>query len=105
MAIFSDGSDRKVSLSVKVLELDVPAFGASMTTKTMARYELIDRETGAIIYTQDISAEGHVPASYAFVGVIRARESINRSVQNNITQFLQALETVDVSRPMFPNER
>ena len=30
------------------------------------------------------------------------RESINRAVQNNITQFLQALETVDVQKPMFP---
>lgn len=105
MAIFSDSSPRKVSLSVKVLELDVPAFGASMTTTTGARYELIDRDTGAIIYTQDISADGVVPASYAFAGVIRARESINRSVQNNIAQFLQALETVDVTKPMFPSDR
>lgn len=102
MAIFSDESARKVSLSVKVLELDVPAFGASMTTRTTARYELIDRKDGSIIYTQDVSAAGVVPAGYAFAGVIRARESINRSVQNNIGQFLQALETVDVTRPMFP---
>ncbi|MGY1521528.1 UDP-N-acetylglucosamine acyltransferase [Luteimonas sp. A482] len=105
MAIFSDNSPRKVSVSVKVLELDVPAFGASMTTKTGARYEIIDRETGAIIYTQDIFAEGLVPAGYAFAGVIRARESINRSVQNNIAQFLQALATIDVSKPMFPSSR
>ncbi|MEN4904914.1 UDP-N-acetylglucosamine acyltransferase [Luteimonas sp. TWI1437] len=105
MAVFDDNSLRKVSLSVKVLELDIPMFGASMTTSTTARYELIDRATGAIIYTQDISADGVVPAGYAFAGVIRARESINRSVQNNIAQFLQALETVDASRPMFPSGR
>ncbi len=105
MAIFRDDAPRKVSLSVKVLKLDVPSFGASMTTDTAARYELIDRETGAIIYTQDISASGVVPAGYAFAGVIRARESVNRSVQNNITEFLQALETVDVSKPMFPSRQ
>jgi len=105
MAVFSDSSPRKVSLSVKVLQLDVPAFGASMTTKTGARYEIIDRENGAIIYTQDIFAEGHVPMGHSMVGVIRARESINRSVQNNIAQFLQALETVDVTKPMFPSNR
>lgn len=103
MAIFSDNAERKVSLSVKVLELDVPSFGASMTTTTTARYELIDRRDGSIIYTQDVAASGVVPAGYAFAGIIRARESINRSVQNNISQFLQALETVDVSRPMFPS--
>lgn len=105
MAIFSDSSSRKVSLSVKILELDVPAFGASMTTRTTARYEIIDREDGSIIFTQDVQAAGEVPMGYAFAGVIRARESINRSVQNNIAQFLQSLETVDASRPMFPSSR
>lgn len=105
MAVFKDNSPRKVSLSVKILELDIPAFGASMTTSTTARYEIIDRESGSIVYTQDVSADGVVPAGYAFVGLVRARESINRSVQNNIAQFLQALETVDASRPMFPSVR
>lgn len=104
MAIFSDNSPRKVSLAVKILELDIPAFGASMTTTTTARYEIIDREDGSIIYTQDFQSSGVVPMGYAFAGVIRARESINRSAQNNIAQFLQALETVDTSRPMFPSQ-
>ena len=70
-----------------------------------ARYELIDRATGGIVYTQDVSASGEVPFNYAFAGVVRARESISRSAQNNIAQFLQALETVDVSKPMFPNKQ
>ncbi len=73
-----------------------------MTTKSAARYEIIDRANGDIIFTQDINSEGVVPFDYAFIGMIRARESLNRSVQQNIAQFLQALETVDVSKPMFP---
>lgn len=105
MAIFNDNSTRKLSLSVKVLKIDVPEFGAGMTTETAARYEIIDRETGGIVYTQDISSNGVVPFDYAFVGAIRARESVSRSVQNNISQFLQALETVDLDRPMFPSNR
>jgi hypothetical protein len=102
MAIFNDDASSKVNLSVKILKLNMPSFGASMTTETSARYEIVDRKTGGIIYTQDISSKGEVPFNYAFLGLTRARESINRSVQNNITQFLQALETVDVSKPMFP---
>ncbi|HEI3725675.1 TPA: UDP-N-acetylglucosamine acyltransferase [Escherichia coli] len=70
--------------------------------KAIARYEIINRANGDIIYTQDIESTGTVPASYAFYGIVRARESVNRAVQNNITQFLQALESVDLSRPMFP---
>jgi hypothetical protein len=102
MAIFNDDATNKVNLSVKILKLNIPAFGGSMATETAARYEIVDRKTGALIYTQDINAKGEVPFDYAFVGVVRARESINRSVQNNITQFLQALQTVDISKPMFP---
>jgi hypothetical protein len=102
MAIFNDDATSKVNLSVKILKLNIPGAGASFTTETAARYELTDRKTGAIIYTQDISSKGEVPWDYSLAGVARQRESINRSVQNNITQFLQALQTVDVSKPMFP---
>lgn len=102
MAIFNDDAPTKLNLSVKILKLNVPGAGFSMTTETAARYELLDRKTGAIVYTQDIVSKGEVPMDYAFMGVTRARESVNRAVQNNITQFLQALQTVDVSKPMFP---
>ncbi|HBM7349398.1 TPA: UDP-N-acetylglucosamine acyltransferase [Klebsiella oxytoca] len=104
MAIFKDNSANTVSLNVKVLAIDIPSFGMAMTTKAVARYEVINRSNGDIIYTQDIESTGTVPASYAFVGVVRARESINRAVQNNITQFLQALESIELSRPMFPSK-
>ncbi len=104
MAVFRDDAPVKLSLSVKILAIDIPSFGASMTTKTIARYELIDRATG-IVYTQDVSASGEVPFNYAFAGVIRARESISRSAQNNIAQFLQALETVDITSRCSPTSR
>ena len=100
--IFRDEASKKVSLSVKVLKFEIPTFGGEMVTHTTARYEIIDRNNGDIIFTQDISAAGVVPFDYAFVGVVRARESINRSVQNNIATFLQALPTLDITKPMFP---
>ena len=103
MAIFKDDSPKKVSLAVKVLKMDTPDFGGEMTTHASARYEIIDRSNGSIIFTTDISTSGVVPFDHAFVGVIRARESINRSVQNNIIQFLQVLETVEIDKPMFPS--
>jgi len=102
MGIFQDDSAKKVNVSVKILKLDVPGAGFSMTTSTAARYEIMDRKSGDLIFSQDIASSGTTPVDYAFMGVARARESINRAVQNNITQFLQALETVDVNKPMFP---
>lgn len=101
MVIFQDDAAKKVNLSVKILKLDFTGI-ASVTSETSARYEIMDRKTGDLIFTQDITSFGTVPGDYAFMGAIRLRESINRAVQNNITQFLQALETVDVQKPMFP---
>ncbi len=105
MAVFKDDSKNKVSIQVKILAFNIPAFGLEMTSKSIARYEIIDRATGGIIYTQEITATGVVPVGHAFVGMVRARESINRAAQNNIKQFLQAVESVDVNKPMFPNEK
>lgn len=102
MVIFRDDAARKVSLQVKVLKLEGPMFGASMTTETIARYEVINRANGDIIFMTDVSASGTTPFNHAFVGAIRARESINRAVQNNIALFLQQLEMANFSRPMFP---
>lgn len=94
-AIFTDDAETNVSLSVKILELDAPAAGISMETPSTARYEIIDRTDGSVIYTQDIHAKGHVSAGYAFMGPTRALESVNRSVQNNISSFLQSAQGVD----------
>ena len=105
MSIFKDDSPTKVNLSAKILAFDIPMFGVSMTTKTIARYELINRANGDVIYTADIESLGTVPGDYAFVGETRARESVSRAVQNNITQFLQALETVNIQKPMFPTAK
>lgn len=102
MAVFQDDAPRKVSVSAKILKIDVPGMGASFTTNTAARYEVIDRATGGLIYTKQIEAEGTTPMDFAFLGVARARESVNRSVQNNIALFLKDMEALDLGRPMFP---
>ncbi|WP_417480941.1 UDP-N-acetylglucosamine acyltransferase [Maricaulis sp.] len=105
MAIFNDNASTRVNMNVKILKLDIPAAGLAMTTQTIARYELLDRNTGAVVFTSDVQADGRVPMDFAFVGVIRARESVSRSVQNNIATFLQQLEAADLSEAQFPSPR
>lgn len=102
MVVFQDDATKKVNVSVKILKLEVPNSGVSFTTNATARYEIMDRKTGDLIFAQDISSAGTTPSDFAFSGLARMRESINRAVQNNITLFLQAIETVDVNKPMFP---
>ena len=102
MVVFQDEAAKKVNLSVKILKLDVPRAGVAFTTNTTARYEIMDRKNGDLIFSQDIASSGTTPMDFSMLGLARMRESINRAVQNNITQFLQSLETVDVQKPMFP---
>ena len=106
MAIFKDDSPKKVALAVKILKFQVSEFPA---THTSARYEIIDRSDGSIIFTTDISTTGEGPFKlepFADDAVgSRSVDGINRSVQKNIIQFLQVLETVDMDKPMFPSNK
>lgn len=98
---FTDDASKKVNLSVRIIELDTPEFGASMTTKTAAIYEIVDRKTGDLLFAETIESEGVVPMNYAFVGYVRAIESLNRAVRNNIADFINRLDNSDLSKPMF----
>tara|TARA_Y100001960_G_C14501901_1_gene742030 strand:- start:96 stop:704 length:609 start_codon:yes stop_codon:yes gene_type:complete len=105
MAIFKDDSPKKVSLAVKILKFDPRAIAI---VHTSARYEIIDRSDGSIIFTTDISTSGEGPFRidpFCAMCAIGSRQvdGINRSVQKNIIQFLQALETVDIDKPIFPS--
>ena len=107
MAIFKDDSPKKVSLAVKILKFQT--ISAFPVAHTSARYEIIDRSDGSIIFTTDISTSGEGPFKldpFADDAVgSRSIDGINRSVQKNIIQFLQALETVDMDKPMFPSNK
>lgn len=91
MALFQDNSPTKVSLVVKILELDLRSLG--FKTRTTARYELIDRNTGKTLYTTDVQTE---EGASDYVGDIRVRKSASRSVQANIEEFLRRIATAEI---------
>lgn len=95
-AIFNDDAKRRANLSVRILRLAQPKIGLAMHTGTVARYELIDRSSGQTIYSTEIESDGRVGGGYAMTATTRARESINRSIQNNITQFIEKLKTAQI---------
>lgn len=98
---FKDDAVKKVNLSVRILTCDMPAFGAAMTTKFAAIYEIVDRENGDLLFSETVSSEGVVPMDYAFVGLVRAQESVNRAARNNIADFINTLNDADISNPIF----
>ena len=101
-AIFQDEAPKKLSLVVKITQLDVPTFGLDMTTTATARYEIVDRATHDTLFISDVTSVGTVPASYAFVARERVWESINRAVRANIQQLIEQLRGADLSKPVFP---
>jgi hypothetical protein len=99
--IFQDDASKKINLSVRISEFDIPGAGFSMTTKVTAIYEIVDRSNGDLLFAQEISSEGVVPTDYAFAGVTRMVESWNRAVRNNIADFINTLEQADISKALF----
>lgn len=88
MAIFKDDTHKKVSLSEKVLKLEPPSSASAITTEVEERCELQSGDNDDIIYSQTIASTGTVSATYAFVGMVRMRASVNPAVQKNVSQFL-----------------
>lgn len=105
MVIFKDGSSRKINLVVKILKFEPGQPGVDMIANTEARYDIVDRANGDIIYSQTVSSSGTVTFKENLNGIARLIESTNLAVRNNISVFLQGLEAADFNKPMFPSKK
>jgi outer membrane murein-binding lipoprotein Lpp len=88
--LFDVGAERKAKVVVQVNSVKPPLFGIEMVTQSSAKYDIVDAETGLVLFSQVIESKGSVPGDYAFVGVVRMQESVNRAVRNSISSFIQA---------------
>lgn len=95
--IFRDNVSRTVTISVVILKFSAPDLSFSRFTEVEARYEVMDRGSGAIIWTKTIPSEGRASVGEAFLGSTGFRLSINKAVQTNIEAFLDQLEASIIS--------
>ena len=77
----------------EVLILDEPTRGIDVG----AKYEIIDRKTEDILFSQDISSSGTASIDY-ILGTSRFEESINRAIRSNIVIFLQNIESMTTKK-------
>jgi hypothetical protein len=91
-AVFEDPAPYSVNLECKILKIHLPLFGSTMETDVAARYQITDRKNGNVIFDLIIDTKGDVPFSYAFLGVVREKESVNLAIQNNISAFLKRVQ-------------
>ena len=96
-SIFKEESTRKVDITAKIFKLKLPNSGLSMTTEVGAKYEIIDRKTEDILFSQDISSSGTASIDY-ILGTSRFEESINRAIRSNIVIFLQNIESMTTKK-------
>ncbi|MDB4230439.1 hypothetical protein N9829_01340 [Gammaproteobacteria bacterium] len=92
--VFQDDVDRNITISVRINHFDIPAAGFAMTSDCGAIYEIMDRSNGKIIFSTDVRSSGTTPMDYAFMGVTRVQESMNRCARTNIAGFLNELNKV-----------
>ena len=97
-AVFSDLSTRKVSLAAKVLKFQTPGAGINFKTEMIVRYELIDRNNGKIVFSENVTSLGSVPGMYAFVGATRFTEARNVTVRENVKNLISKLEQTSFPR-------
>jgi len=92
-AIFSDLSSRKVSLAARVLRFQSPKMSARFKTEMIVRYEILDRNSGSVIYSNEVASTGEVSMNYAFLGAARWAEARNITVRQNVKNLIADLET------------
>ena len=103
--IFQDEQKIKVNLSVRIVEFDTPFSFVEFNVKVGAIYELINRENGALLYSELIESKGVLPYSGGPEGAARRVESWNRAVRNNIADFINRLDQADLSKPIFEGRK
>ena len=91
--VFQDDQELKVSLSVRIVEIDATdALGTEMVVTAL--HELIDRATGEILFKENIKGSGAVPISEAWVGTTRVRLLFEMAVRDNIKNFISTLSEI-----------
>ena len=98
-AVFDDLSDRKVSITAKVMKFETPRGSVNFESAAIVRYEIYDRRDGKLLFRRDISSSSSVPFDYAFMGSIRAAEARNRTMRDNVTSFIASLEELQMTEP------
>ena len=91
--VFQDDQELKVSLSVRIVEIDATNALATEMVVT-ALYELIDRATGKILFKENIKGSGAVPLSESGIAPTRVTRLFEMTVRDNIRNFISTLSEI-----------
>jgi hypothetical protein len=90
----ADGSDYE--LSVWIVSLAKPAFGASFTVDLETAWSLIKTSDRSVAMRKSIKSTGVATMGEAFAGVTRVRMAVERAARENISQGLAAIAELNL---------
>ena len=91
--------DSRYVLEADLKSLDQPFIGFTFDVTSKVGYRLQDKKAGTAILNEEVIATGSAGVGDAFVGVERLRISNERSIKNNIQEFLLRLNRANVPAP------
>jgi len=83
-------------LSVALVDMDRPMFGASMTVKLSADWTLRKADSNQIVWQQNIRSENTVPFDAAFAGSTRGKMATAGAVNDNVKQGLELISSLSL---------
>lgn len=78
-------------LTVSLVSMDQPSFGASFTVKMEAGWSLKRADNGTVVWQEAIQSSHTATVGDAFVGVARLRLATEGAAKNNIKQGLEKI--------------
>ena len=94
----SDTGDSQYQLSAKLMSVDQPMFGASLTVTTTVEYRLTDTKANREIWLKQIATPYTATMSDSLVAFERLRKANEGSARSNISALVDYLYKLDVSQ-------
>lgn len=94
----NSNADAPYRLDVYLIDLKQPVGGFTTIVDSFIRYKLISTSDGKIVYDDIITASYKATMDDAFVGVKRLKIANEKSIQANITAFMERLYSLKVTQ-------
>lgn len=84
-------ADGKYGLDAELLGLEQPVFGFDFTVDSIVNYNLTTKKGNSVVFKDTIKSKGTATVGDSLLGVERLKMANEKSVQNNIKDFLKTL--------------
>lgn len=90
------GNEADYSLTVRLVSLSKPIFGASFTVDMETAWSLIKNSDRSVVMRQSVKSSGTASMGDALAGVTRLRLAVEAATRDNIARGLQAIAELNL---------